>query len=70
MSASKVDSIQAAVLKAAKAAIADYSKRNVSPKGVANKPPREFVEKIIRSRLDTGALARAFVDDALSAVGE
>ena len=67
---SKVDAIQASVLKAAKAAIASYVKNNVSPKGAVNKPPRGFVEKIIRSRLDSGALVKAFVDDALDAVGE
>lgn len=68
MSAGKVDAIQAAVLKAAKAAIGEYQKRNLSPEGKANKPPREFVEKIIRSRLETSALVQAFVDDALAAV--
>ena len=66
MSASKVDAIQASVLKAAKAAMAAYTKGN----GSANKPTRSFVEKVIRSRLSSSALVEAFVDDALAAVGE
>lgn len=70
---SKVDAIQAAVMKAAKAAIKEYEERNEKPatKGepaVVNKPPREFVEKIIRSRLVPGELVEAFVEDALAAV--
>lgn len=64
MSASKVDAIQAAVVKAAKAAVADYEKRNKP-----NKPPRSWVEKIIRSRVESNALVDALVDDALEAVG-
>ena len=64
----KVDAIQAAVMKAAKAAMADYEKRNASGKTV-NAPTREFVEKVIRSRLAGAELIGAFVDDALAAVG-
>ena len=71
MTASKVDAIQAAVLKAARAAIVEYTKRNPNPEGKAvNKPPRGFVEKIIRSRLERSALVEAFVDDALATVIE
>lgn len=72
MSASgRVDAIQAAVIKAAKAAAAEYQKRNLSPEGKAvNKPPRSYVEKIIRSRLEKSELVEAFVADALAAVGE
>lgn len=70
MTASKVDAIQAAVLKAAKAAIGEFQKRNLTPEGKPNKPSQEYVEKVIRSRLETNALVQAFVDDALVAVGE
>ena len=78
MSASKVDAIQAAVMKAAKAAMAEYSKRNPprpdsvdadGKKVTVNLPSRGFVEKIIRSRLETSALVSAFVEDALESVG-
>jgi len=74
-SSGKVDAIQKAVMAAAKAAIAEYEKRNKraaskdEPAHV-NKPPRDFVEKVIRSRLEPGALVEAFVDDALEAVGQ
>lgn len=65
----KVDAIQAAVMKAASAAMSDYSKRNPTPDGKgSNLPPREYVEKIIRSRLEAGSLVDAFVDDALALI--
>lgn len=68
----RVDAIQAAVMKTAKAAIVEYEKRNVhmgeDGKKITNKPPRSFVEKIIRSRLEKSELVEAFVSDALAAV--
>lgn len=72
--ASKVDAIQAAVMKAAKAAMADYEKRNTRAKTPTapehvNAPPREFVEKVIRSRLSGTELIEAFVADVLAAAG-
>lgn len=63
---SKVDAIQAAVMKSVKAALAEYEKRNRDLKGNAIKPPEAFVEKVIRSRLNDRALVQAFVDDALA----
>jgi len=72
---SKVDAIQKAVMGAAKAAIAEYEKRNKraatkDEPAQVNKPTREYVEKVIRSRLEPGALVDAFVDDALESVGQ
>jgi len=69
-----VDAIQKAVMAAARAAIAEYEKRNKraatkdAPVHV-NTPTRDYVEKVIRSRLETSELVNAFVDDALAAVG-
>ena len=61
---SKVDAIQAAVHKAAKAAMAKYEKSNNK-----NKPTPEFVEKVIRSRLSSKDLVEAFVADAMEGLG-
>ena len=67
--ASKVDAIQAQVLKATKEAIKFYIEHNLPPKGEKpNKPPREFIEKIIRNRLDSSGLVEAFVEDALAGI--
>lgn len=70
-SASKVDAIQRSVMATVRSAMADYQRRNLDTHGKAtNKPPREFVEKIIRSRLSGEGLIGAFVQDALATLDD
>jgi hypothetical protein len=66
--ASRVDAIEKAIVAALKREAAEYSKRNVGPKGEKNKPSVEYLLKLARDKVDASGIRDALVEEVLAAV--
>ena len=66
--ASRVDAIEKAIVAALKKEAADYTKRNVGPKGEKNKAPAELLLKLAREKVDASGIRDALVEEVLAAV--